>query len=131
MTVFNLEDSPGVWFDHEEGGRIKLRSISADKWKEIRKQTVKKKVDYKKIEGSPVRLEFEEVNEDLQNELFWDEVIVDWEKFFDGHDNEIPCTKENKIFLMMRSMKFAKYVNECLKTLSEDEEKQNEVIEKN
>ena len=131
MTVFNLEDSPGVWFDHEEGGRIKLRSISVDKWKEIRKQTVKKKVDYKKIEGSPVRLEFEEVNEDLQNELFWDEVIVSWEKFFDGKGNEIPCTKENKMLLMMRSMKFAKFVNECLKTLSEDEEKQNEVIEKN
>ena len=131
MTTFNLDEKPGVWFDLDGGGRVQLRSISADDWKAIRKQTVKKKVDFKKIEGTPVRLEYEEVNEDLQNELFWDKVIVGWENLFDGKNVAIPCTRANKILLMMRSTKFAKFIGECLKTLSDDEAVQEEQEIKN
>jgi len=130
-TVFDLTEKPSTWFDLDGGGRVQLRSITADDWKEIRKQTVKKKVDFKKVDGTPARLEYEEVNEELQNELFWDKIIVDWENFFDGKGNLIPCTKENKILLMMRSVKFQKFISECHKTLADDEAQQAEEAGKN
>jgi hypothetical protein len=131
MTVFNLDEKPGVFFDMDGGGRVQLRSIDVDDWKAIRKQTVRKKVDFKKVDGTPGRFEYEEVNEDLQNELFWDKVIVSWENFLDGKGVSIPCTKENKILLMSRSAKFAKFVGECLKQIAEDEGIQAEQAEKN
>ena len=130
-TVFNLDEKTGFWFDMEGGGRLQLRTIDVTDWKAIRNRTVKKKVDFKKVEGTPGRFEFEEVNEDLQNELFWDQVIVSWENFFDSKGSPIPCTKENKILLMSRSVKFAKFVGDCLKQMAEDEAIQAEQAEKN
>ena len=131
MTVIDLEEKQGAWFDMEGGGKVQLRTLTTDEWKAIRKQTVKQKVDFKKVDGTPGRFPYEEVNEDLQNELFWDAVIVSWEKLFDGKGNEIPCTKENKILLMSRSAKFAKVVADGLKIMAEDETAQAEASEKN
>lgn len=131
MTVFNLEEKQGVWFEMEDGGRVQLHALSTDEFKAIKKQTTKKKVDFKKVEGTPQRFEYEEVNEDLQNELFWDAVIVAWEKLFDGKGSIIPCTKENKIMLMNRSVKFAKFVSDGLKTISDSEAGQAAQAEKN
>jgi len=131
MTTFNIEDKPGTWFDMEGGGRLQLRTMMLDDWKAIRKQTVKKRVDFKKVDGTPGRFEFEETDEDLQNELFWDRVIVNWEHFFDSKKKPIPCTKENKVLLMTRSAKFAKVMLESLKTLAEDQEVEAEAAEKN
>lgn len=130
MSVFELEER-GAWFELEDGGRVQLRSLTNEDWKAIRKQTVRKKVDFKKVEGTPARLEYEEINDDLQNELFWDAVILNWEKFFDAKGKEIPCTKENKILLVSRSARFVKFVNDCLKTLDEDEAVRAEKAEKN
>ena len=131
MTVFNLEEKPGAWFELEGGGRVQLRSISADDWKVIRKQTVKREVDFKRIDGKAERFEFEKVNDDLQNELFWDHVIQSWENFIDSKGEKIPCTKENKILLMSRSAKFVKFVSECLKQMADDDAAQAEALEKN
>ena len=131
MTVIDLDEPVGKWFEMEGGGRVQLRTLTADILKAIRKQTVKKKVDFKKVEGTPVRLEYEEVNEDLQNELFWEQIIIAWENLFDGKGNEIPCTKENKILLMTRSVKFARFISDSLKTLAEDEQRELEASEKN
>jgi len=141
MIVFDLEEKPGVWFDLYGDGRVQLRAISADDWKEIRKQTVKKKVEYKRVEGKAERFPVEEVNEDLQNELFWDKTIQSWDGFSikikkDGKTEIVNCIPENctsdlKFLLMMRSPKFAKFVGECLKQLTEDETKQAEQAEKN
>jgi hypothetical protein len=131
MSVFDIEGEPGKWFELDDGGRIQLRLLNADDFKAIRKQTVKKRVDFKKVDGTPSRFEHEENNEELQGELFWDSVIVNWEKFFDAKGVEIPCTKENKLLLMARSMKFVKIATDFIKVLNEDEEKQAGTSEKN
>lgn len=131
MTVIDLDAKPAKWFEMEGGGRVQLQTVSADAFKAIQKQTVKKKVDFKKIEGTPARLEYDEVNTDLQNELFWDAVIVGWENLFDKGKKPIPCTKENKVLLMTRSAMFTKFVADSLKALSEDEVKEAEQAGKN
>lgn len=131
MTVFDLDERQGVWFDMEGGGRVQLRSLSSDDLKEIRKKTVKKNVDFKRLDGKAERFEFEEVNEDLQNELFWDHVIIAWENFIDKNGKPIPCTKENKMLLLSRSLKFARFLNEALTTLNESELQAMKDMEKN
>lgn len=130
-TIIDIDERPGIWFEMDGGGRVQLRTINAFVLKAIRKQTVKKKVDFKKIEGSPARLEYEEVNEDLQNELFWDHIIVAWENLLDAKKNPIPCTQENKFGLMTRSPKFAKFVADSMKALAEDELSEAEQASKN
>jgi hypothetical protein len=131
MTVFDLEESKGVWFELEGGGRVQLRSLSISDWKDIRKKTVTKKIEYKRVEGKAERFVAEDVNNDLENELFWDAVIVAWENLYDVKGKEIPCTKENKIMLMEKSKKFAAFIAESLNTLTEQETAQIEVSEKN
>lgn len=130
MTIFNLEDQ-GKWFELEGGGRLQLRNVSREVYADIRKKTIRKKVDFKKVEGTPARFDYEEVNEDLSNELFWDYVIVAWENFFDASNNPIPCNKQNKMLLISKSITFAKYVNECLKVLTESELEEQKAQEKN
>ena len=130
--VIDLEESKnGAWFDIEGGGKVKLRSLDADDWRAIRRQTVKKGVDYKKIDGTPCRLPYEDTNDDLQNELVWDCCIMAWENFLDVKGNEIPCTKENKVLLMSKSTKFAKFVADSLKQIQDDEAKEKTASEKN
>ncbi len=129
MTEINYEESPAKWFEDEGGGRLQLRIPTIADWKRIRKQTVHKKVDYKKVDGTPGRFPFEETDEDLQNELFWDAAIVNFENYT-NKGNLIPCTKENKA-LMMTNNKFAKFFSESFKTLTEDEARQAEISEKN
>ena len=131
MTVFDLSGEAGKWFELPDGGRIRLKNLTADDLKEIRKKTVKKRVDFKKVEGTPGRFEYEDVDRDLENVLFWEKVIVDWENFFDGKEQPIPCTKENKLLLMGRSQKFIKIVTDFLKVLTEDDSEQAERAEKN
>jgi len=131
MTILNLEESSGSWFEMDGGGRVELRTLSYDSLKKINKQSTRKRVDFKKVEGTPGRFEYEEVNEDLQNELFWDHCIVSWENLFDSKEKEILCTKENKVLLMTKSAQFAKFVADSLQTLNEDEVTQAEVAEKN
>ena len=131
MTTFDLDSDVGKWFELEDGGRIRLKNLTADDLKEIRKQTVKKRVDFKKVEGTPGRFEYEEVDRDLENVLFWEKVIVDWENFFDAKKKPIPCTKENKLLLMGRSQKFIRIVTDFLKVLTDDDAEQAERAEKN
>jgi hypothetical protein len=129
MTEINFEEVNAKWFEAEDGGRLQLRIPTMADWKKIRKQTVRKKVEFKKVDGTPGRFEFEEVNEELQNELFWDIAIVNFENFT-NKGTLIPCTKENKILLMTNS-KFAKFFSDSFKMLTEDEVRQAEISEKN
>ncbi len=131
MTVIDVGEITAKFFEMEGGGRVQLKIVSAGEFKEIRKQTVKKRVDFKKVDGIPGRFPFEEIDEDLQNELFWDAVIVSWENFSDKNGKPIPCTKENKVLLMNRSAKFSKFVADSLKILSEEEALQAETVSKN
>jgi len=131
MTILNLEEKKGSFFEMDGGGRVELRTLSYDALKKINKETTRKRVDFKKVEGTPGRFEYEEVNEELQNELFWDYCIMSWENLFDLKEKEIPCTKENKILLMTRSAQFAKFISDSLETLGKDEANQAEAFEKN
>ena len=131
MTVINIDDEVGRYFEMDGGGKVKLRTMTADVLKAIRKQAVKKRVEFKKVEGTPHRFEWEDVNDELQNELFWDHIIQDWEGFTDGKGNPIPCTRDNKLKLMFRSVKFSQFITESLKTLADEEAKQLEASEKN
>ena len=131
MTVINLEERISTWFEMDGGGRVELRTLSYDALKKINKQSTRKKVDFKKVEGTPGRFEYEEVNEELQNELFWDHCILAWENLYDSKEVEIPCTKENKVLLMTKSAQFAKFISDSLETLNKAEAAQAETAEKN
>jgi len=120
MTIFEI-DEPGKWAELKGGGRIQLRTVSAAKHKEIDRLTTKRRVDFKKVEGTPARFDVVEKDEDLSAELFWDSAIVAWENFNDPDGNPIPCTKENKIKYINGSSKFLRLVSEALKTIAEAE----------
>ena len=130
MTIFEI-DEVGKWVDLDGGGRIQLRSVTAAKFKEINRLTVKKRTEFKKVEGTPARFDVEDKNEDLATELFWDHAIVAWEKFNDPDGKAIPCTKENKIKYINGSSKFLRLVNEALKTIADAEAEDAKAEEKN
>lgn len=131
MTVLDIGEKVGSWFDMDGGGRVQLRTLDAADLRVIRRHAVKKGAEYKRIDGKAERFEFDVVDEDLQNELFWDRIITAWENLIDGKGAEIPCTKENKVLLMSRSAKFAKLVAEALKLLAADESAALEQAAKN
>lgn len=130
-TLINIEEPISRFFEMEGGGRVQLRTISVSDFKAIQKQTVKKKVDFKKVDGTPGRFEYEAVDQDLQNELYWDAVIVSWENLVDKNEKPIPCNRENKTLLMTKSKKFLEFVVESLKALAEDEAAVQEEERKN
>ena len=130
-TIIDTEELIPRFFEMEGGGRVQLKTISVSDFKSIQKKTVRKKVDYQKVGGTPGRFEYEDVDQDLQNELYWDAVIVGWENLVDKNGKEIPCNKETKTLLMTRSKKFLDFVVESLKTLAEDEAQAQETERKN
>ncbi len=129
MATFDLNDlNPGVEFEYEEGGgKVTLRVCAGDDYKEIRKKTTKKKVEFKNGQ----RHEFEVVDDDLQSRLLWDFCIVDWEDFFDADKKPIPCNIETKNLLMGKSLQFSKFVLEKIQELSDAQERDREEEEKN
>jgi len=134
MTFINIEN-PETIFEMEGGGKIGLRISTPELWNEIRKKTAKKKVEYKKVDGDLAgrRFEYEETNESLQSEMLWDYCIVSWENLYSDEEcnKPIPCTKENKILLMNRSIKFMNFVTDKLKELSDIEIDKEKSAEKN
>lgn len=131
MTVFDLEEKPGTWFDMDGGGRVRLRTLNSAAWKAIRARSVKSVSEYQKLDGKWERFEVEKKDDDLQNLLFWDAVIVAWENLFDGKGALIPCTAENKALLMTTQPKFSKFISECSSALAADEAALVEASEKN
>ncbi len=115
MTVFDLEESPGVWFEAPGGGRVQIRKPTQATLKAIQRQTDKKRVEYKRIEGRAERLEWTERDEELHSALFWDYVIMAWE------GAPYLCDREHKIRLLDQSPAFGKFLGECLAKLNADE----------
>jgi len=130
-TLIDTEELIPRFFEMEGGGRVQLKTISVSDFKAIQKKTVRKKVDYQKVGGTPGRFEYEDVDQDLQNDLYWDAVIVGWENLVDKNGVDIPCTRENKNLLMTRSKKFLDFVVESLKTLADDDAAAKEAAGKN
>jgi hypothetical protein len=131
MTVFYLDEKPATWFDMEGGGKVQLRSLTAEGWKAIRGQSVKVLPEYRKLDGKWERFEVEKKDDELQNKLFWDAIIVGWENLYDGKGQEIPCTAENKTLLMLTQPKFSRFISECVEVLTKDESARAEASEKN
>lgn len=131
MTVIDLKEEVAKWFEMEGGGRVQLRTLSVQEFRDIQKKTVKVKDIYRKVEGTPARFEKTEIDQDLQNELYWDAAIVGWENLMDRTGEPIPCTRENKVLLMTKSKTFLEFVVDSLRQLSEDEADQKEAEEKN
>ena len=134
-VVFDVDGelNPGTAFHMLGGGTVYLRVCAGDDLREIRKKTVKKAKEYKRIDGNLQRLTFEEVDEELQSQLIWDFCIVNWENLYSDKEKTklIPCTTENKLKLMGKSLTFSKFVGESLQTLRGDDEVKAEEIEKN
>ncbi|NIV11035.1 MAG: hypothetical protein GWN62_07000 [Aliifodinibius sp.] len=134
MTIIDVGDKQeniNAWFEMEGGGRVHLQLLGTDELEAINKQTIKKQVEYKRIDGKAERFEYDETDEKLQNELFWDRVIMNWEKLFDRDKNPIECTRANKILLMSRSQKFQKCVFDGLEELRKLDAQRTEEAEKN
>ena len=123
---FNMVDpNPGVWFDYPndpDKGRICLRLTDEEKREEIESATTKK--IRKTFRGGPYM--DEEVNKKKRAELDWDYKIVDWENTKDENGVDIPCTPENKSFLVRKSPGFKFMIEgflvELLSMVQEEEE---------
>lgn len=128
MPKFNLSNlNPGTWMDLSIGGRVCLCVCSGDDLREIRKQCVKKKVEYRGVN----RFVYEEIDEEKQSEAIWDFCIRDWEEICDQEGKAIPCTREMKVLLMGKSPEFARAVGEGLQTLTKVEADRVEEAGKN
>lgn len=125
---FDLENlNPGIWFTHDEGGKIQVRAIPLEALKKIERQTTKKRVEYKRGQ----RLEYTDVDDEKQNELIWDYCIISWKNIEDDNGKPIECTKKNKIDLMNKSVVFATWVAESIEIAAESYHRAKEKSEKN
>ncbi len=131
-TKFSIKDpNPGVYFKFDENdpesGEIRIRAVNAAKRAEIQKKCVKKKIEYKHGQ----RFEYSDTNEERFSDMLWDYSIMDWSNLIDDEGEHIPCTKENKVFLMQNNVAFAQFVGNCLEQMNEAEENRVSRLEKN
>ena len=119
---------------------VGVRVLSADKIREIDNQTTALKSEMAqpkkasgKIDKRAVlqRVEYRKViNQDLRNEMMWDEMIAEIH-IYDAKEALLPSTTKMKVKLMGGSSEFAIYVSECLEILTEDEQDRKKELEKN
>lgn len=128
MKINIKEINPAVWFDITgTDARIKIRLCSSEEFANINKQCNQKQIEYKLGR----RYEYDNIDNDKMNELFWDYSIVTWENINDETDKPIVCNKANKIMLMSKYPQFANFVADCLDKLSKWEIANKENEEKN
>jgi len=109
------ELNPGMWFDYGESGmRVCLRTCPIEEIREVEKVTTKKKRIFK---GEHMHI-IETVDEDQQSVLIWDYTIIDWEKCLDKSRKDIPCTRQFKVQMMNKSIKFAAFYAQSMKELN-------------
>lgn len=118
----NLNDmNPPAWFDIEgdvDKARVLLRICAGDDIDEINRLTSKRQPpEYKRGVRYAVP---DEVDEKLRQEMVWDFIIVDWEGIMDDKGTPLPCTKENKVLFMTRSVAFATFISKCIEKLNAD-----------
>lgn len=117
-----------------------IRSLSAEKYREIDDQTTVLKSEFaqpKKPSGkidkraALQRIEYRQTTDpQLRNRLIWDE-IIDEIHILDSKGGLLPSTTEIKMKLMNESADFGLYIAECLEILTEDEKDRKKVLEKN
>lgn len=111
----------------EKDGWIDLRALSLDKSKEIRKKTIKKRIEFKRGQ----RFEVEDVNTALRDKETFDYCIGEWSKVEDDKGQEYENTLESKLTLMAHSVPFANYVTDKLDFLSDQQLAHDEAAGKN
>jgi hypothetical protein len=131
-TKLSLKNpNPGVWFRFDDqdpqSGEVSIRPLNAAKREEIRKKAVKRRIEYKHGQ----RFEVEDTNDDLFSELLWDYAITEWSGLVDDDGKEIPCTSENKIFLMRNHVGFARFIGDKLELMATEYEGNLEIENKN
>ena len=72
----------------------------------------------------------EEFDEEKLSEAVNDFCIAGW-FLKDKEGNEVPCTRDNKLLLMGKMPRFARWINKCLTELREATEKEAEAERKN
>lgn len=131
-TKLSMTDpNPGIWFKFDdndpESGEVAIRPLNPAKREEIRKRCVKRRVEYKHGQ----RFEVDDVNDDLYSELLWDYSITGWNGLVDDDDKEIPCTAENKVYLMKNHVGFARFIGDKMERLAEEYEGRMSVANEN
>ena len=121
----------GTWFyfnDNAEDGGVCLKILTPGELRKIEKATVTKKAEIVRgdKETRPTRIEWIEINEELQHEMRWDAVITDWKKIDPDGNGEIECTKENKIRMMDDFSDFTKFIIKSVNTLASIEPTEKE-----
>lgn len=133
MTVFDVGEQAGAWFDLPGGGRVQIRTITPEDWRDIQRATVTYgPPEYPKLDGKFQRFQSEIVDKELQLDMIWDRTILAWEGILDRNGKEIPCTSEWKTRLMlMKSPDFRDFYNEKINGMMEADAGAEAVAEKN
>ena len=111
----------------EDGASVTLRVCAGDDFRAIERK-YPSRVEYKNGQR------FEFVPRDVEARRaddVWDFCIVEWKGLVDKNNDPIPCTRENKLLLMGKSILFAKFVAEGLTKIREDMEVQGDILAKN
>jgi hypothetical protein len=129
---FSMKDlNPGAWFNFDDNdpdtGKILVRVLNSEKLAEIRNETIKTNVEYRKDK----RFEFQEIDHSARDRIIWDYCIIDWKELVDDDDNAIECTTDNKIKLMNEHIGFSLFVETCFDKINAQSEKLAEYSEKN
>lgn len=147
--VWNLDDlNPPEWFTFPQEAKpqgkkvtekIALRHITQDMSEEIMRACSKKKVEHKhpttktgkpNVRAPLQRIEYRDVDDELAKDMYWDQVIADWE-LYDPAGAPIPCSKKNKLKLVKGSARFVSQINAWLERMQEQAIERAEQEEKN
>lgn len=132
MKVNIEEPNPGIFFPWpgaktDKDGGITIHALTNEMLSEIDSLTTKKK---RKFRGN-VPYDDITIDEKRREELMWDYCIISWENLQDNNGKELPCTAENKTFLMRKDFKFSIFVADCIDQLIEFVGEQKETERKN
>lgn len=131
---FNLKElNPTAKFYCNKKEWVELRNIPPSEIRNMRRECRTEEVEYYQpegYEGQPYRYEVAKVDDDKLFDMMWDYQIVNW-YIVDADNNEIPCTKENKLIMMTESVDFADFIVQSLNKLAKDTKLQREKSEKN
>jgi hypothetical protein len=128
MANFRTKNT-GTWFyfdpDKPDSGGVCLRLLPGDERTRIEKATT---VVTKSIVAGEI-VEKKKTNDKLESEMIFGYCIVGWaDVSIDGVERE--CTIANKV-MAMKSLDFARFVNQSIKTLADTNEAIQEVLLKN
>ena len=128
FATFDLSAlNPGVEIDFPGGGKIWLRNVNPEKFREFEKATGK--TIAKIIKGK--RHEWRKSNDAALNDLCYEYMIVKWEGFKGPDKKELTCDKKTKLALMNKAPNFLTWVSARLEELELAEEEHEEELGKN